>query len=316
MAKAKTETPAAVQAVIDEVAQMKTEVRELNPRELVLLQTNARYMRHEQYQQLLANVKRDGRLTSVPLVAPLESDPTRLEVLSGNHRTQAAVDAGLESIAVMVILSPLTKDQRVALQLSHNAITGQDDPAILKALYEDLEAIDWRIYAGLDDKMLGLLDQVQPGSLVEVNLDFQSLSIVFLPEELDHVKDVAGRALELARTGDENWIATLSQHERLLDAFTAISQAYNVTNTATVMRLFLDVFERHEHEIVDGWWDELSDTVKHNKYVPMSSVVGTAAPAESLAVIRKAIEKAQRGNSSTPAWQSLAKICGDFLSAE
>jgi hypothetical protein len=310
----------AVTAVVDEmvaeIAAMETEIREIDPRSLVLLKTNARYMRHEQYQQLVANVRRDGRLTSVPLVAPLEDDPTKLEVLSGNHRTQAAIDAGLTSVPVMVILSPLTKDQRVALQLSHNAIAGQDDPAILKALYEELDAIDWRIYAGLDDKTLGLLEQVQPGSLTEVNLEFQSLSIVFLPEELDHVREVAGRALELARTGDETWIGMMSQHGRLLDAMTAISQAYNVTNTATVLQLLLDVFERHEHEIVNGWWDEISDTTRHNKYVPMSSVVGTAAPAEALAVIRKAIEKGQHGNSSVPAWQVLEKICGEFLSGE
>lgn len=305
----------AVDEIVADLAAMDTEIIKVDPRKLVLLETNARFMRHEQYQQLVANVRKDGALTSVPLVAPLESDPTRDEVLSGNHRTQAAIDAGITEITVMRITSPLTKAQRTALQLSHNAITGQDDPAILKALYESLDSIDWREYAGLDDKMLGLLDGVQPGSLVEVNLEFGVLNITFLPTELDHVREVAFQALQ-ATSGDERWIARLDQHDKLLEAFADISQSYGVTNTATVFDLFLGVFERHREDIVDGWWDSVSDTTKHSKYVPISPVVGITAPAESLAVIRKAIEKGQRGNEAIKPWKVLEQICGEYLAGE
>lgn len=316
MAKTKTDdVQAAVEEMVAEVEAMDTEIRTVDPRSLALLKTNARYMRHEQYQQLVSNIKRDGRLTSVPLVAPVDGDPAVLEVLSGNHRTQAAIDAGLPEIPVMVILSPLTKDQRVALQLSHNAIAGQDDPAILKALYESLDDIDWRLYAGLDDKTLGLLDAVQPGSLTEVNLEFTSLSIMFLPEELDRVKEVAFHAMQSV-TADTTWVARFGAHDRLLEAFANISQSYGVTNMATVMDLFLDVYERHEDEVVEGWWDAGSDTTKHSKHVPLKPVVGVSAPADAAAVIKKAIERAQRGDTSIPAWKVLEQICGEYLASE
>lgn len=311
-----SETKAAKKAVKEAtalVSSLETEIQTHALRDLALLETNARFMRHEQYQQLVANLKRDGALTSVPLVAPREDG--RLEVLSGNHRVQAALDAGIEAAPVMVILSELSPEQRIALQLSHNAIAGQDDPAILAALYESLDEIDWRIYAGLDDKTLGLLDQVKPGALTEVNLEFTSLSIVFLPEELDRIERVAHDALPLV-SADSTWLAKFADHTRLLDAFANISQSYNVTNTATLMDLFLDLFERNQHQIVEGWWDETSDTTKHNKYVPIAPVTGVSAPAESLAVIRKAIEKGQHGNSSIPGWKVLEEICGKFLSGE
>ena len=55
-----------------------------------LLEKNARFMRAEQYQRLVSNVKRDGCLTSVPFAV---KNGERFLILSGNHRVQAAKDA-------------------------------------------------------------------------------------------------------------------------------------------------------------------------------------------------------------------------------
>ena len=150
---------------------MQTRIIQVDPKRLKLLETNARYMRHEQYNRLVENVKRDGRLTSIPFAAlwryytqedplPMDEDGGLVwEVLSGNHRVMAAIDAGLTEIDCMVTEDPLPKPQRVAIQLSHNAIAGEDDPAILKQLYQEIGEVDLKLYAGLDDKMLALLDE-------------------------------------------------------------------------------------------------------------------------------------------------------------
>lgn len=45
---------------------METEIIKINPRDIKLLKENARYMRPEEYQKLVANIKKDGQLTSVP----------------------------------------------------------------------------------------------------------------------------------------------------------------------------------------------------------------------------------------------------------
>jgi len=52
-----------------------------------LLEKNAPFMRAEQYQRLVSNVKRDGCLTSVPFAV---RNGERFLILSGNHRVQAA----------------------------------------------------------------------------------------------------------------------------------------------------------------------------------------------------------------------------------
>ena len=44
---------------------MQTRVIQVDPKTLKLLEVNARFMRHEEFQRLVANVKKDGQLTSV-----------------------------------------------------------------------------------------------------------------------------------------------------------------------------------------------------------------------------------------------------------
>ena len=87
-----------------------------------LLEKNAPFMRAEQYQRLVSNVKRDGCLTSVPFAV---RNGERFLILSGNHRVQAAKDAGLTEILVLYSAKELFPAQQRAIQLSHNAIAGQ-----------------------------------------------------------------------------------------------------------------------------------------------------------------------------------------------
>lgn len=80
--------------------------------ELKLLEKNARYMKPEQFNRLVENIRRDGCLTSVPLV---HRDGESLVVVSGNHRVSAAIKAGIEESDAIEVLSPLTRQQFVAL---------------------------------------------------------------------------------------------------------------------------------------------------------------------------------------------------------
>ena len=81
-------------------------------------------MRKAVFEQLTENIRRDGYLSSVPLCQELEGGD--LEVLSGNHRVQAAIAAGVEQILVIVIPENASP-RKIAIQLSHNSLTGEDD---------------------------------------------------------------------------------------------------------------------------------------------------------------------------------------------
>lgn len=283
-----------------------------DPRTLTLLDLNARFLPHEQFRQLVANIERDGHLTSTPLVWN-DGDSGRLIVLSGNHRVLAAIEAGLTSIWWMQIDEPLPRQRQIALQLSHNAIAGHDDPAILKELYEELESVEWRQYTGLDDKTLDLLEKVDVSSLGEANLDFASVQLMFLPDELERA-EAAFDAARSAASADQRWVAGLAQYEPVLDALETSRAAYKIGNSATALSVILAVFERHLGELAEGWFDAATAEANRKGAAPLETLFGVREiPVETAAAVRAAIDQLVRDGSvpETERWRAL-----DVLAAQ
>lgn len=292
---------------------MRREIRRVDPRTIKLLDLNARFMKYETYQQLVRNVRRDGALTSVPFC--WTTPEGRLEVLSGNHRVQAAIDADLDEIDVMVTDEPLTYQQRVGIQLSHNAIDGEDDPAVLKQLYDSLDDTDWRAYAGLDDKTLDLLQQVDVGSLADVDLDYATVQIVFLPPELQSVREVLDDAKK-ATPSDERWAAAMREHDRLLDALAETRDSYNIGNIATALALILGVYEKHRDELKDGFLDPATGEALHKGWSPLNVIFGRGTiPAQAAAVVVRAVEAmiGREEIAHDKPWQALEYWAADYL---
>ncbi|MFC7791391.1 ParB N-terminal domain-containing protein [Streptomyces cinereoruber] len=285
-----------------------------DPRGLTRLEVNARYMRKEEYDRLVENIRRDGCLTSTPLIyAGGEYEEGRELVLSGNHRTMASVDAGLDEIDCMLIEEPLTHQQLVAIQLSHNAIAGQDDPATLKQLYDELDDVDWRAYSGLDDETLSLLAEVSPEGLSEANLDFATVSLIFLPPELDAARE----AFEQARLSQNaSWLAARADYEQTLDTLASTHAAHKVGNVATALHAILTIVERHLTDLQDGYQSPEGEPL-HNGLVGLETVLGARTlPAPAAVTINKAIAAAEgRGEiEQGKGWRLLERLAGEYLS--
>lgn len=215
------------------MAGTKIETRVVTRRfkDLKLLEKNARYMTAAQFQRLVANIKRDGALTSLALVY-------QDEVLSGNHRVQAAIAAELEEGLVIEITTPLTEKQKVAIQLSHNAITGQDDQNILKELYDSLD-IDLKGYSGLTDDVFKLKD-LDVDSLSIGTLKYQELMIYFLPEEQELFLSLLKRIGDNKR-GQTHLVAKYSDFGDIFNAVVKTKEKYNIHNSAIALRMMADL---------------------------------------------------------------------------
>lgn len=300
----------------------RTEIITIDPRVIKLLPINARFMRYEMFQRLVENVKRDGQLESVPLLAilglyadgdePLRDEATGdpiYEVLSGNHRVKAAIAAGLTEIRALAILDPVPREERIAKQLSHNSIEGEDDPAILKQLYTELD-LDLKQYAGLDDKTLELMGEVKIGTLAEANLTYQSVSLVFLPEEAAAV-DAAFRAAKALAPGDL-YLARFGEYDRLLDRLEDIGSAHMVKSAASQLLLMLELVERHLDELRTGWYNELTGQARHDKTAPLTSLFETTAiPTKHAVIIARALKEA-RARQVAPA-EAMARWAQTYL---
>lgn len=203
---------------------LETRVVRRKLKELRLLDINARYMTAAQFGRLVANLRRDAVLTSTPLIY-------RDRVLSGNHRVQAAIEAGIEEADCLEIVTELSPERETAIALSHNAITGQDDLSILRAMYDSL-GLDEKAYSGLTDDCF-VIDEIDITSLSIGAPQYEEVSLLFLPEEkavfLDAVKAIEKRqAVVLA--------SDLADFGAFFDAVSKTKQKLNIHNTAIAMR--------------------------------------------------------------------------------
>lgn len=287
-----------------------------DPRLLTRLQVNAHYQTKEEFDRLVDNIKADGCLTSVPLIySGGEYDEERELVVSGNHRCDAAVAAGLTEIDVMLIEDAQTKDQLIARQLSHNAITGKDDPATLQQLYDQIDDVDWRAYSGLDDDQLKLLAEVSPEGLSEANLDFATVSLIFLPPELEAARE----AFDQARLGqNESWLAARADYEQTLNTLASTHAAHKVGNVATALHAILAITENHIGDLKDGYQAPDGESL-HTGSVGLETVLGSRhLPATAAATINKAIAAAEGRGEIDPGkgWRLLERLAGEYLSGE
>lgn len=285
----------------------------VNIEDLELAEKNARYMTSDVFQNLVQNIKRDGGLSSVPFCWKYGD---KYHVLSGNHRVMAAKEAGLTELLILYTDRELSKQERIAIQLSHNAIEGKDDPVILRELWEEIEDVNLKFYAGLDDKTLKELEKVNIPTLSEVPLEYRTCSFVFLPEEQERLDEVFQKALELV-PNDDVYLARLKDFDRLMRAIAKTSDSYNIRNAAVAIMLILDVFEKHLEDLAEGW--EHSEKTQGRSWVPLASILGTDdIPVGAAQVIKEAVQKMMDRGEVTKKnlWQAIEYWAADYLAGE
>lgn len=183
-----------------------------------------------EFKRLVENVRTDGKLTSMPLV--YQHDDGSLELLSGHHRTEAAIAAGLEKIFVEVILTRCDEGRLTALQLSHNAIAGKDNPGLLAELYASLD-LEAKKFSGLTDNVLQDLVELDLSALASTTIKYQELTLSFLPEDLTLFRNELEKFTEKVKKNQpERWIARLVDFDRVFDAVVKTKHETGIVNAA------------------------------------------------------------------------------------
>lgn len=241
----------------DNHEQLTVEQLSIDPRELKLLEKNARRMPARQFNQLVENVKRDGALTSVPLVHRVDG---ALLVLSGNHRVKASIAAGLATISVLEIVgTSLTPERIVALQLSHNALVGEDDQNILKELYDALDVLEKR-YSGLTDEDFGSLDSLDLAKLTIGAPKYEEVHLMFLPEDHETFKDIMDK-LGKGAAKTTRFVGKIEDYKRFEDTLVAVQDTLNIHNQAMAIFAMAELAAEKlaEMEMADGRQDETGE---------------------------------------------------------
>jgi hypothetical protein len=235
-----------LRAISQQIYGERLELRIVDPKSVRLLKKNARYMPKEVFDQLTRNVERDGQMESTPLCHTLK-DGT-LEVISGNHRIEAAIKAKLKEVLVMVIPRELKPGERIAKQLSHNAIAGQDDKHLLAELWREMDTIEEKLYSGLDSKVIEELEKVKFSGFGPEQIRTEQVMLWFLPEEIESIEKVL-TALDMASTAKRVYLAPLSHYQKLFDLIVAKKKSDNIKNTAVAFMTLIDeLWTKYENE--------------------------------------------------------------------
>tara|TARA_R110000824_G_scaffold295738_3_gene484035 strand:- start:409 stop:1137 length:729 start_codon:yes stop_codon:yes gene_type:complete len=214
------------------------QIKLVNPKKCIEQKVNARYFTAEKMHTLTNNVKQSGHLESVPLI--YEEDDKDY-IISGHHRVQAAREAGLENILVMVA-KPEDKDDIVSKQLAHNELVGIDDETILSELFTSIEDVSKRIATGINDDIC----KIDYTSLNFRIGEFKEFTVLFMPEDEGYTDEVMSQVAERLSIKSKSAIrlTNIKYWERFATVIRTIKKCENIKSNGTAFIRMVELAEQ------------------------------------------------------------------------
>jgi RNA-binding protein YhbY len=273
--------------------------------EIDYLDKNARYMTKEQFGALTANIAKDKALSSVPLVYRKPEDG-RLLVLSGNHRIKAAAEAGITEFLVFLIDRKLTRQELVSIQLSHNAIQGQDDEQILKELWMELDEVEAMVYSGFTTEMIEKLKNTDFSTIREERIHYEEINLLFLPEEIEEMRGICESIVEKSRN-KITFAGRITEYNAILDGIIAAKQGQSIINTTIAFFAMAKVVNEYLAGKVENLQEAMEEGVEDTVLFTIGSTKKRIKK-ETATAMRKAIK--ERMDAGADFDSALAGIVG------
>lgn len=215
---------------------------------------NARVMDKAVFDQLKENMSQNGSLESLPFGYIGKTRDGELEfcIISGHHRIRAARAAHIMVVYVIATEDELTEDEIISKQLSHNALSGEDDQQVLKDLFESIRSIDEKTRSGI---RVSDFDKAKfrpvPAEEVSVDFEFEQIKFMFLPSQVENFEAVCEQiyAHEKVYVADK-----LAEFEPLTETLRRVSKNENIRNVASIIGKMC--------EIVQQYYDGVEATVQ------------------------------------------------------
>ena len=162
--------------------------------------------------RLTENLRRDGALSSAPLIY---GD----RIISGHHRVEAAIKAGIVEADCLSIEGDVDEGRLTAIQLSHNSLSGEDDPEVLRQMLESLLPLE-QAYAAVLDMEVPKPPPLRPSIGTP---DTVTVAVTFTPPDVEEIRRVADLSLFAQ-------IEPLDQMRDFLEAVFAVKLQTTSTN--------------------------------------------------------------------------------------
>ncbi|MDR1460008.1 MAG: ParB/RepB/Spo0J family partition protein [Bacteroidales bacterium] len=227
------------------------EIAIVKPSDCIEQEKNARYFEPEVFQQLVNNIKSDGRLESIPLCYQTDKDKDvdKYHIISGHHRVSAAKQAGLEFIMIFVI-QPKDKDELIAKQLSHNSLVGKDDKIILFELFNEIRNIQQKISSGISNE----IEKIQYTSLNFHLGNFRQFILLFSCGENERFDDLMTELGKNVTIKQDTIVRIVDNNcfDKFADNLRKIKKAENIKNNAVGFTRMMEIVENYIKEYDNG----------------------------------------------------------------
>ena len=208
----------------------------------LLLDRNARYMTKEQQARLDENIKRDGFLSQLPF--GIRQQDGKFKIISGNYRIKSAIKAQLQSVLILYGDEADFDDQRqLAIQLSHNSISGQDDPVLLKALYLELDDLFLKAYTGINERELLDYKPLDLSTIGEKDIELSEIRFMFCEpnkEKIIRLLDALQYKTGLDEQSDS--LAFLDM-DWFIEVMSKVQKKYQIKNRSTALLKMCEIIE-------------------------------------------------------------------------
>ncbi len=276
------------------------ELWKVKPDELREQDQNARVVPPEMFNRLQTTIGRDGRLESLPLVAQVGET---FEIVSGHHRVRAARAAGLDEIFVLTDVSGLTRDQIIAKQLAHNAISGVDDPQVLKRLFEQIQDVEARLESFIDEEALDI-SPIMPVSVPPFSLDvrYSIMQLVFVDNDLQEFDEILDALEQQLDPSQETVLADRQIEHKWKEAVRGFAAAMEIKSLTAALMVLAEIAAEQCGFAINDHLPE-PDAMKS-----LSQTVGSAVvPSDAADVISRAVDKMVKTGQvpSRERWQAI-----------
>ncbi|MBD5585830.1 MAG: ParB N-terminal domain-containing protein [Clostridia bacterium] len=206
---------------------------------------NANEMTGEDFATLCDNIGKSG-LSSVPCCYRKENG--RFVMISGHHRLRACKKNYFKKMGILYCEeSELSRDEIIAIQLSHNSLHGSDNTSILKKLFEQIQSIDYKKFAHIN------IDEIKPVSneglsifALKENFVF---SIILYPDSFQNLDELYGDIREEAKKSDALILADQTNEELFMKIQTEIGKQYDIKSPAICFAKLLELANERLTEI-------------------------------------------------------------------
>ena len=134
----------------------------------------------------------------------------------------------------------LTREEQVAISSLTTRSTARTDPLMLKQLWDEIQQIDLKLYAGLDSEIIKELEKIQFTSIAEARLDYKQIALLFLPEEASQIKALL-EDLDALCSGNEHYLLSRAHYEEVFKLLLDVKDKYNIVNSPTAFMKIVEL---------------------------------------------------------------------------